>query len=132
MNPINFGLVAAAGFLVAAMLVACDKPSNKATSRSQAAFVQSEFAKNPDGDCVAHPTDYYDERATSQKGLQELTFLTCQYQTRSDYHAKKLDDAGKDQRDAHLQIALRCGTESLAALKAMQKAGVTKLSCDAL
>jgi len=110
------------------VLVACGKPSEQA----KPAFKQSEYAKNPNGDCVAHPTNYYDERAASKNGLQELTFLACQYRTRSDYHASQLDKVGKNERDVHLQIALRCSREFLAAMEAMQRVGVTDYNCNAL
>lgn len=106
----------------------CEKPEPPAPARPQ--FVQSDYAKNPDGPCEKHPAEFYADKAKTKAGIEELIILSCQYGVRGDYHGREaMQSAGVDQRKAHLDTHIACLSEKLNALKALEKAGVTSTEC---
>jgi len=120
-------LVAAgiAGAVIAIALGGCDKepPAPK--------YVQAEYAKDPDGDCEARPSELYAEKAKTPAGIEDLIFMACHFNVRGDYHsakAKALQEPPGDP-NTHLAKALRCTREAITAAEALQQVGVTKFRC---
>lgn len=118
----------AIGLMVAtAWLGGCGKEQSDS---SGARYTQSDYAKNPDGECDTHPSEFYAEKANSKPGIEELIYTSCQYKTRGDHHGREGErGAGIDQRGAHLTKGMACLQEHIAILKALQQVGVMNVQC---
>ena len=106
-----------AAFALAALLAGVAAAAN---------YVQAEYAKNPDGDCVRTPAGFYEDKVRTAKGIEETIFLACQTKARGDYNTEKVKGGEKG---AYLDKGLRCVRESLDANHALQKAGVVDYRC---
>jgi hypothetical protein len=122
----------ARAFVLLAILSACDR-TPVAPKAGDPSFVPKDFAKNPDADCEAHQSDYYEELVAKPNGLQDLIFLHCQLAARRSWHgarARDLAAAGHGEAfKKELATAMRCERENVAVLAAMRKIGIINIPC---
>lgn len=103
---------------VAALLSGCSKEQPE--KPAAVSYVQSDYAKNPDGDCAVRPADFYSEKVKTPAGIEESIVTYCQYRVRGDYHSREgTDGAGIDQRRAHVGKGIACLREAIAIANAL-------------